>query len=155
MGVGDTRGSCLLMMLIILFLILCQNLKHKSWTLKGSKRRGARRGQTIYAPGSMRVCAHGCTHIKSYLLLPTVILHIVYLCPDHSGASGPKAALHLPRRAGRLRVQSGPWAPGYQTLCCQSVGSRAGEHRQASPLPLPAGAGHLQPLHLRTRPSPL
>lgn len=61
MGVGDTGESCLLTMVIILFIILCQNLKHKSWTLKGSKQKGALRGQKNlerFLPQGARGCVH-------------------------------------------------------------------------------------------------
>lgn len=44
-GAGDTEESCLLTMLIILFLVSCQNLKHESCALKGSKQKGAGGGQ--------------------------------------------------------------------------------------------------------------
>lgn len=61
MGVGDIGESCLLMTLIILFLILCQNLKQKSWTLKGSNQKGALRGQKNlerFLPQGAHVCMH-------------------------------------------------------------------------------------------------
>lgn len=66
MGAGDREENCLLMMLIILFLISCQNLRRESWALKGSKQKGAGGGQEDsegFVPWGTQVCTHGdvCT----------------------------------------------------------------------------------------------
>lgn len=159
MGAGDTEESCLLMTLIILFLVSCQNLKHKSQALKGSKQKGALRGQEDLdgsVPWGAHVCTEGCVHRKTCLLLPTGRWRAQQVLPysDHSRA--PKAALHPPERVGRLRVGTGAWAtwvPSQLFVKAQPATlGKAGKPRRCL---CPIEAGCLQPLHLCSPPSPL
>lgn len=144
------------MMLIILFLILCQNLKHKSWTLKGSKLRGVLRGQTISALGSTCVCTWMYAH-KKLPTAPYSVLARSVSVPVSRSQWGlwPKSSFAPSKESweteGTVRTL-GTWVPDIvlSERGQQSWGAWAGVA-----LPLPAGAGRLQPLHLCTPPSPL
>lgn len=150
MGAGDTEQSCLLMMLIILFLISCLNLKHDSWALKGSKQKGAVRGQEDsegFVPWGARVCTHGR---KSCLLLPTGN------APKFRPQQGPKSSF-APSRESREAEGTGTapwatWAPSQLFVRAQAVAlGKAGKPRCCL---CPIEAGCLQPLHLCSPPSP-
>lgn len=138
MGAGGTEESCLLMMLIILFLVSCQNLKHESWAFKGSKQKGAVRSE-----GLRGVCALGSTTVhthsrKSCLLLPTEHWLALEMLPNSGHSRAPKAALHPPERAGRLRGQEQHCGHlGPQAAVCESSASGAGKGGEASLLPVP------------------
>lgn len=119
MGARDTEESCLLMMLIILFLISCLNLKHDSWALEGSKQKGAVRGQEDsegFVPWGARVCTHGR---KSCLLLPTGN------APKFRSQQGPKSSF-APSRESREAEGTGTapwatWAPSQLFVRAQAV----------------------------------
>lgn len=138
-------------MLIILFLVSCQNLKHESCALKGSKQKGAGGGQE----DSEGFVHWGCVHWNPACCSPRgTACH--WNCSQIQ-AAGPQNQLCTPQREpGGWRDRDSPVGHlGPQPAVCESPSSELGKEGKPGFCLSPIEAGCLQPLHLCSPPSPL
>lgn len=152
------------MMLVILFLILCQNLKHKSWTLKGSKWKGGLRGRKTlerFVPQGARVCVYTWMYAHKQLpIAPHSVLAYSISAPISRSQWGPwpKSSFAPSKESweieGMIRTM-GHLGPQPAILWkCSQLSWETWESVIAA-CPLLRQDGCLQPLHLCTPPSPL
>lgn len=130
-GGRDTEESCVIMMLIILFLVSCQNLKHESWALKGWKQKGAVRGQEDLE-GFVPWGARGMW--AQQILPATSHGALAGTAPIFTSQQGPKSSFAPSRESWEVEgTGTAPWA----TWAPRQLFVKAGKGREAPLLPVP------------------